>query len=349
MRHLVGMARSDESRRIARDGRDRAATRRVALVAYPDAQMLDVVGPLEVFASAARWLGERGRATPAYSVEVLATRSGPIRMSSGVELVAERAIGSVRGGIDTLLVAGGTGARAAMQDRALRAWLRHMRPRVRRFGSVCTGTFILAAAGLLNGRRVTTHWEWCRALAEQYPQLTVDPDPIFVRDGGVYTSAGVTAGMDLALALVEEDFGREAAMHVARRLVLFLRRPGGQSQFSAQLAVQAADREPLRELQSWIADHLDEDLSVPVLAAHVAMSPRNFARVFTQQVGVTPARFVETLRIEAARRRLEESTHGVDVVAAQCGFGSAESMRLAFQRRLRVAPTAYRHRFAQLH
>lgn len=319
------------------------------MVAYPDAQVIDVIGPLEVFASTSRWLGERGRATPAYTVEVLATQSGPMRMSSGVELVAARAIGSVRGGIDTLLIAGGAGTDAAMHDRALLAWLCRIAPRVRRLGSVCTGAFILAQAGLLDGRCVTTHWQWCRALAERFPTLRVDPDPIFVRDGNVYTSAGVTAGMDLALALVEEDCGRDVALHIARGLVLFLRRPGGQSQFSAQLAVQAADREPLRELQSWIADHLDEDLSVPSLAERAAMSPRNFARVFTQQVGTTPARFVEALRIEAARRRLEESTHGVELVAAQCGFGSAEAMRLAFQRRLRVAPTAYRHRFAQLH
>ncbi|HVN84128.1 MAG TPA: GlxA family transcriptional regulator [Candidatus Binatia bacterium] len=343
------MGRTRQPNRTACVGCDRQATRHIALVAYPDAQILDVIGPLEVFSSAARWLGERGRTTPAYTVEVLATRSGPLRMSSGIELVAARATASVRRGIDTLLVAGGLGTQAAMQDRALLAWLRHVRPRVRRFGSVCSGTFILAEAGLLDGRRVTTHWQWCAPLAERYPQLTVDPDPIFVRDGDVYTSAGVTAGMDLALALVEEDHGRDVALQVARGLVLFLRRPGGQSQFSAQLAVQSADREPIRELQSWIADHLEADLSVPALAARVAMSPRNFARVFTQQVGVTPARFVETLRIEAARRRLEESTHGVDLVAAQCGFGSAEAMRLAFQRRLRVAPTAYRHRFAQLH
>jgi transcriptional regulator GlxA family with amidase domain len=210
---------------------------------------------------------------------------------------------------------------------------------------VCTGAFVLAAAGLLDGRRATTHWRSCASLARRYPQITVDADPIFVRDGNIYTSAGVTAGMDLALALVEEDHGREVALHVARELVLFLRRPGGQSQFSAQLAVQAADREPLRELQAWIADHLDQDLSIPALAARVAMSERNFARVFTREVGVTPARFVETARIEAARRRLEESSHGVEAVAAQCGFGTAESMRRTFLRRLRVPPSAYRHRF----
>jgi transcriptional regulator GlxA family with amidase domain len=221
-----------------------------------------------------------------------------------------------------------------------------MAPNVRRIGSVCSGAFILAEAGLLDGRRATTHWGWCKELAQRYPRVKVDPDPIFVRDGSIYTSAGVTAGMDLALALVEEDHGRELALRVARQLVLFLRRPGGQSQFSAQLAVQAADREPLRELQAWIADHLNQDLSVEALADRVAMSPRNFARVFSREVGVTPARFVEQARVEAARRRLEESAHGVDAIASQCGFGTAESMRRAFLRRLHVPPSAYRHRFA---
>ncbi len=320
--------------------------RRIALVAYSDIQVLDVTGPLEVFARTARWLCEHGhRTTPAYTTELLATTSGTITASSGLRLGVDRTVREVRGRIDTLLVAGGIGARAAMHDPLLLRWLRHMAPRVRRLGSVCTGAFVLAEAGLLDGRRATTHWRACAVLAREYPQISVDPDPIFVRDGNLYTSAGVTAGMDLALALVEEDHGREVALQVARELVLFLRRPGGQSQFSAQLAVQAADREPLRELQAWIADHLDTDLSVPTLAARVAMSPRNFARVFTREVGVTPARFVEMARIEAARRRLEESAHGVDAVAAQCGFGTAESMRRAFVRHLRVPPSAYRHRF----
>jgi transcriptional regulator GlxA family with amidase domain len=204
---------------------------------------------------------------------------------------------------------------------------------------------------LLDGRRATTHWEWCATLAKRYPKVAVAADPIFVKDGNVYTSAGVTAGMDLALALVEEDHGRDVALEVARQLVMFLRRPGGQSQFSAQLAVQTADREPLRELQAWITEHPDGDCSVPALARRVAMSPRNFARVFTREVGMTPARFVESVRIEAARRRLEESVHGVESVAASCGFGTAESMRRAFLRTLRVPPAAYRHRFraATLH
>jgi transcriptional regulator GlxA family with amidase domain len=323
-----------------------SASRHVAVVTFPDAEVLDVTGPLEVFSQAARILGSgEARAEPAYRVEVLARRAGPIAMSSGIRLVAERAIGEVKGGIDTLLVAGGRGTVAALTDELLLAWLRRMARRVRRIASVCSGTFLLAEAGLLDGRRATTHWEVCGELARRYPRVIVEEDPIFVRDGSVYTSAGVTAGMDRALALVEEDHGRDVALRVARQLVVFLKRPGGQSQFSAQLAVQAADREPLRALQAWIADHLDEDLSIPSLARRAAMSERNFARVFKREVGGTPARFVERARIEAARRRLEESSDGLDEIAAQCGFGGAEILRRAFLRLLRVAPSAYRLRF----
>ncbi len=323
-----------------------SASRHVAVVAFPGAEVLDVTGPLEVFSQAAHILGAGGaRTEPAYRIEVLARRAGPIEMSSGIRLVAERAVGEVRGGLDTLLVAGGRGTAAALADELLLAWLRRMARRVRRLASVCSGTFLLAEAGVLDGRRATTHWEVCGELARRYPRVNVEEDPIFVRDGNVYTSAGVTAGMDLALAMVEEDHGRDLALRVARQLVLFLKRPGGQSQFSAQLKVQAADREPLRALQAWIADHLAEDLSIPALARRAAMSERNFARVFAREVGATPARFVERARIEAARRRLEESSDGLDEIAAQCGFGSAEILRRAFLRVLRVAPSAYRLRF----
>lgn len=323
--------------------------RRVVLLGFAGAQVLDVVGPLEVFAAAAQRLAAGGRsAPPAYAVEIVARRAGPFACSSGLRLIADRGIAEVRGGIDTLLVAGGRGIESVLGDGVVIAWLRRAAGRSRRVASVCTGAFLLAEAGLLARRRATTHWAWCDALARRYPSVRVDPDPIFVRDGRICTSAGVTAGMDLALALVEEDHGRAIALQVARQLVLFLRRPGGQSQFSAQLALQQADREPLRELQAWIADHIDADLSVPRLAQRAAMSPRNFARVFAREVGVTPARFVERLRLEAARRRLEESTHGVEAVAAQCGFGSAESMRRTFLRAVCVAPSAYRSRFRAL-
>ncbi len=318
---------------------------RVAILVYPGVDLLDVAGPSEVFSAARRAVAASG-GRGGYSVEILSnSRHLAIETDSAVSLLAHQSYIGFREPIDTLLVAGGQGSTDAANDRALLRWLRRMAPRVRRLGSVCTGAFVLAAAGLLDGRQATTHWKCCRELALQYPQITVDPDPIFIRDGNVITSAGVTAGMDLALALVEEDFGRAAALWIARHLVLFARRPGGQSQFSVLLELQAADREPLRELQTWIAEHLDQDLTVERLAERVHMSPRNFARVFQRQVGWTPARFVERLRVEAARRRLEESSAGLAQLARECGFGSADSLRRSFARILRVAPADYRHRF----
>jgi transcriptional regulator GlxA family with amidase domain len=310
-------------------------------------QILDVTGPLEVFARAGEVAVERGLAsTSPYRIEVLAPAAGPLRSQSGVGLVADRAFRDASRGIDTLLVAGGRGGtETMMRDAAVLAWLKRMAPRVRRLGSVCSGTFILAATGLLDGRRVTTHWAACDLFERMFPQITLERDPIFVRDGNLYSSAGVTAGMDLALALVEDDLGRAVALETARGLVLFLRRPGGQSQFSAQLAVQAGDREPLRDLVAWIVDHPGADLSVEALARRVAMSPRHFARVFTREIGTTPARYVEKVRVEAARRRLEESSHAVDAIADACGFGTGETMRRAFLRTVHVAPSAYRGRF----
>jgi transcriptional regulator GlxA family with amidase domain len=319
--------------------------REMVLVGFPGAQVLDVTGPLEVFASASLLARAEDGAPPSYRVRLAARARRPLATSSGLRLLPDATLGEVRGRLDTLIVVGGAGTPDAMQDPLLLAWLRAASRRTRRLASVCSGAFVLAAAGLLDGRRAATHWAWCDALARLYPSVTVDPDPIFVRDGDVWTSAGVTAGMDLALALVEEDLGAAVATRVARQLVLFLRRPGSQSQFSAQLAAQAADRQPLRELQGWIADHLTADLAVPALARRVAMSPRNFARVFARELGITPARFVERVRVEAARRRLEESADGVEAVAAGCGFGSVLGMRRAFRRTLRVAPAAYRARF----
>jgi transcriptional regulator GlxA family with amidase domain len=227
----------------------------------------------------------------------------------------------------------------------LLAQLRRIVPRARRVGSICTGAFLLAAAGLLDGRRATTHWRWCDRLAAEHPGVEVEPDAIFVRDGEVYTSAGVTTGVDLALAMVEEDLGREAAVAIARHLVMFVRRPGGQSQFSPLLDMQAADRRPLRDLQAWIVEHLAEDLSVEALADRAHMSARNFARVFAKEVGSTPARFVERLRVDAARRRLEETEVGLDRIARECGFGGPDSMRRSFLRVVRVVPSDYRDRF----
>jgi transcriptional regulator GlxA family with amidase domain len=309
-------------------------------VVYPDLQLLDAVGPIEVFSTTNRELGH-----PEYAIEVVATHRRAVRGSSGVTLGVDACIADVRGVIDTLVVVGGEGTPSAMQDGTLIHGVRRLANRSRRITSVCSGAFVLAAAGLLEGKRATTHWTVCEQLARAYPSITVDPEPIFVRDGNTYTSAGVTAGMDLALALVEDDLGRDVALRVARRLVLFLRRPGNQAQFSAQLAAQVAHRSGLRELQSWMADHPGSDLSVAALAARAGMSERNFARCFKDEVGVTPGRYVERVRLEVARRLLEETDDSIASIAAACGFGTAETMRRVFLRALRTGPSEYRRRF----
>jgi transcriptional regulator GlxA family with amidase domain len=310
------------------------ADRVVVIVAYEGFQSVDLTGPAEVFAAAG------------WPVRVVTTDGAPVRSMAGITIVPDGDLSSVRGPIDILMVVGGAGTPGAMFDRKLVAWLRRAAARSGRVTSVCSGAFVLAEAGLLDGRRATTHWSVCDQLAARYPTVEVDPDPIFVRDGDVWTSAGVTAGMDLALALVEEDLGRDVALAIARRFVLFLRRPGNQSQFSTQLSLQTADRDALREVQHHIAEHLADDLSVDALSALASMSPRHFARCFRDETGATPARFVESARLEAARRRLEESDDSIDTIARACGFGTAETMRRAFLRVLHVAPTEYRRRFA---
>jgi transcriptional regulator GlxA family with amidase domain len=323
---------------------------RVAMLAFPDVQVLDVAGPLEVFSRTSRWLRDHGRRTDhAYQVEIVGLKRGSFRTSSGLRLYAERGLAEVGGGIDTLMIAGGIGVGRYRSHAPLMRWIRRQSGRVRRLASVCTGAFLLAEAGLLDGRRATTHWNYCSDLARDFPHIQVEPDTIFVREGSLYTSAGVTAGMDLALALVEEDFGRDVALATARELVMFLKRPGGQAQFSAQLAVQLAEHEPLRELQSYILERPDADLSVGRLARRAAMSPRNFARVFTREVGTTPARYVASVRVETARRLLEETSEPLETVCARCGLGSAESMRRAFMRTLGVPPGRYRERFNRSH
>jgi len=306
----------------------------VVIVVFDGFQSLDLSGPAEVFAAAG------------WPVRVVSTDGAAVRSSSGLTVVPDGDLASARGAIDVLMVVGGEGTPAAMRDERLRRWLRRAVGRSRRVTSVCSGAFVLAEAGLLDGKRATTHWSVCDELAARYPDIDVDPEPIYVRDGEVWTSAGVTAGMDLALAIVEDELGRDIALAIARRLVLFLHRPGNQSQFSAQLSVQTADRDALRDVQRYIAAHLDDDLSVESLATHAAMSPRHFARCFREETGVTPARFVASARIEAARRRLEESTDSVETIARDCGFGTTETMRRAFLRDVRVAPTEYRRRFA---
>ncbi|MEY9895263.1 transcriptional regulator GlxA family with amidase domain [Catenulispora sp. MAP5-51] len=313
---------------------------RVVIVAFDGVQALDVTGPSDVFDFAGR-----GRGSGAYEIEVVAP-APVVRTSSGVQIVPHATIDRFRGRIDTLIVAGATGARRDAVDEALIDWLRSASKRASRTASVCTGAFLLARAGILDGREATTHWAACDDLAREYPDVTVLPDPIYVRDGDVYTSAGVSAGIDLALALVEEDLGAQAALDVARELVLFVRRPGGQTQFSRGLAAQAASRPGIRQLQDFIADHLDHDLSVTALAARALMSPRNFARVFAAETGSTPAVYVEAIRLERARMLLESSQERIEEIARQCGFGTVETLRRSFSRHLHVSPHGYRQRFA---
>jgi transcriptional regulator GlxA family with amidase domain len=314
--------------------------RTVVVLAYDGAQSLDITGPVEAFSIATRFFGGE------YAIELVTPGGEPARCSSGLSLNADRPMHAVRGAIDTLVVAGGAAAAELAADERVTAWIRAAATRARRVASVCTGAYLLAEAGLLDGRRATTHWSDCAALAERYPDIEVEPDPIYIRDGNVYTSAGVTAGMDLALAMIEEDHGPQIALRTARSLVLFVRRPGGQSQFSAQLKAAPARREPLREVQAHIAEHPGADLSVPALAARAYMSERNFARAFRAETGMTPAAYVEAARVERARRELETTDLPIQAVAAQCGFGTVETMRRAFARRLGVNPAAYRARFA---
>ena len=318
-----------------------ASPRRIVFVAFELVQALDVAGPLEVFS-----LADRAAPAPVYTLELLSSRGRPIRTSSGLQITPDAGLDGCEGPIDTLVVAGGQGTRAAAADAHLVGWIRQAASRSRRVASVCTGAFLLARAGLLDGRGATTHWAACAALKRAHPSIEVDARPIFVRDGNVYTSAGVTAGIDLALALVEEDLGRAAALAVARSLVLYIRRPGGQAQFSAGLAVQAAERESVRDLQAWIAEHLDADLSVGALAERACMSPRNFARVFAREVGRTPAAYVAAVRVERARNLLERGAVQLEEVARTCGFGTVETLRRAFARALQVSPSDYRRRFA---
>jgi transcriptional regulator GlxA family with amidase domain len=315
------------------------------MVAFPDVQLLDVVGPLEVLAAASLAAEHRG-AGRGYSLEVIGPELPSLRAASGLRIGVDRTYADRPESLDTLIVAGGSGSRHAAENRRLLEYVIAADSRARRLCSVCTGAGILAEAGLLEGRRVTTHWAWASTLAARHPELDVDPDAIYCRDGRVWTSAGVTAGMDLALALVEDDLGRDLALEVSRQMVFFLKRPGGQSQFSAQLAGQMASRDPLRELQTWIVEHPEEDLSIERLAGRVGMSARHFARVFRAEVGLSPGRFVESVRVEAARRRLEESKASAEEIADDVGLGTSETMRRAFLRQLGVGPAAYRERFS---
>ncbi|SAL82434.1 AraC family transcriptional regulator [Caballeronia choica] len=319
------------------------APRRIDILAFANVQLLDVAGPLQAFASANELACAHGFAPP-YSPRVVAVDGGTVTTSAGLGIVAEPLPGDAEPS-DTLVVAGGWGVYDAARDPALVAWVRAQAASARRVASVCTGAFLLAAAGLLDERRAVTHWTRCAELGRRYPAVRVEPDPIFIRDGDVWTSAGVTAGIDLTLALIEDDLGRALALDVARHLVVFLKRPGGQAQFSTALSLQkTGDR--FGELHAWIAENLSADLSLGALAARAGMSERSFVRHYRSQTGMTPARSIEQLRLEAARRLLGDTALPVKRIAARCGFGSEETMRRGFLRAVGVTPQAYRERFA---
>ena len=289
-------------------------------------------------------LASKKRATLGYEISIVSERGTFITTESGLQIVtAPLPTGRIR--IDTLLIPGGDGAQTARYDKPLVDWIRVAARGSRRIATVCSGAFIAAQAGLLDGRTVTTHWARARQLADEYPRITVDPDPIYRRDGAVWTSAGVTAGIDLSLAIVDADYGTDIAQTVARWMVMFLHRPGGQTQFAAPVWVPRAARSDVRATQDYIDNHPSADHRLDLLAARASMSSRHFSRVFTAEVGETPARYVERVRVEAARAELETSTESLNLIALNCGLGTAESLRRTFQRRVGVAPDAYRRRF----
>lgn len=317
-------------------------TRSIVIVAFDGVQALDIAGPHEVFAGASSLAERRGRAD-GYRLDVVATKAGLVRTESGLGLHAD-AMARVRPPIDTLIIPGGDGVEQASCDEELVGWLARQRPR--RVATVCSGPFLGAAAGLITGRRVTTHWARARRLAARHPDLVVDADPVYIQDGHVWSSAGVTAGIDLALALVGQDVGVDIAQDVARMLVMFLHRPANQSQFAAPVWIKRADDDGVRKAQELIDCGPGDDHRIDRLAGRVAMSERHFQRRFVEQVGMTPGRYVTEIRYEAARRALEESSEPVEAIAARVGFGSTESMRRAFGKRLGTSPDGYRERFS---
>ncbi len=320
--------------------------RTIALLSFDGVAALDITGPYEVF-SLPSYLAQ-DKAMPPYHIMLLADQAGPVRSASGLSLIADASWRDCHEKIDTLLVAGGPDMTPLINDRKLLAWLRTMARRTRRIGSICTGAFLLAKAGLLENRRATTHWMDVARLAQEYPTVTLEPDAIYVRDGKIFTSAGITAGMDLALALVEEDLGRDVALAVARMLVLFLKRPGGQSQFSTHLQAQATEGQRLTALLTWLADYHHKPLSVEDMASQAGMSPRTFARVFVTETGDTPAFYLEKLRLEHAVRLLETTVTSLDITAQACGFTGHEQLRRTFQRHRGITPQEYRQRFHRL-
>lgn len=312
---------------------------RIVIFAPANVHSLELAGLMDVFAEA-----NARMATRFYDVAIVAEDAGPILCGSGLRVIPDSDCFSMPGAPDTLLVAGSVGV-PGIAGQAVVDWLAETAPQTRRHGSVCTGAFLLGDAGLLEGRRVATHWQFAALLAERFPAAKVDGDRVFIRDGALITSAGSSAAIDLGLSLVEEDLGRDVALYVARRLVVFLKRPGGQSQYSVHLAAQAVDRTRLYDVQQFVLTHPAADLSTSALAKIAAMSERNFTRIFTQETGVSPSEYVDLTRIDVARFLLEGSRLSIDAIAAKCGFASARAMRRAFLAHLGTTPSDYRERF----
>ncbi len=312
--------------------------RRIVITGAPPVQILDVAGPLEVFSS-----------VTGYRLEIGSPDRNPVlRSHHGVGLTDAKPLHDLVGPIDTLMIAGGPGSEGGIYDKHFLAWIREAASRSRRVASICTGAFLLAAAGLLDGKHAVTHWSFCDRLAREFPSVTVNPDPIYLRDGSIYTSAGITAGIDLSLALVEEDQGHEVALAVARHLVMFLVRPGGQAQYSHMLSRQAITSQPLRELQVWMLEHLRDDLTVERLAERIGMSARHFTRVCLRETRMNPGQFVDRMRVEAAQQMIDSSSMGLKEIADACGFKTADAMRRTFLRVMGISPATYASRFKRL-
>ncbi len=318
-----------------------ARSQRIVLLTVPPVEELDLIGPVQVFGTTNRLLGKR-----VYQFEI--ANSGKellIRGESGLSLVADAFYRSLKGEFDSLLIVCGVGSRLT-RDAALFDWMRNAATKVRRLGAVCVGSFLLAQAGLLDGRRATAHWKCGREMAKRFPKVKVESEPVWVKDGNIFTSAGISAGIDLALAWVEEDFGSSVAHEVARELVLFVRRPAGQTQVSVSLSAQASEVKTIQQIQVWMAENLHKKLSAEILAKRAAMSLRNFERVFAREVGLTPARYILRLRVESARRQLEQTERAINQIALLCGFGGADVMRRAFVRSLAITPSQYRNKIS---
>jgi transcriptional regulator GlxA family with amidase domain len=320
--------------------------RRFVVVTHLGANSLEFIGPIQVLEEANFFLQRMGRSDLCYEIEVVSTETGALYETKGIKIVADTPYHRLRGKVDTLLFQAVDEEEGCLADKRFIAWVRRMSTRVRRVASICVGTYVLAEAGLLEGRSATTHWIACDDFRKRYPKVKLDPDPIYIKDENIYTSAGATSGFDLTLALVEEDFGKEFARRVAQGLVMFLRRPGSQAQFSVHLSTKFPDEQRIEELQSYVAENPHADLSVETLARRAGMSPRNFSRVFAREVGMTPGRFVELSRLEKARQSLEQSDLPISQVADLCGYGTSDGLRMAFERHVGVSPRAYRQRFS---